>query len=152
MDIRNQRRLVTKRAQTLIKSGVAGPDAYKKAWAEIKEQDAPVKQVSTEYSKAWEKGDKEATRFFVYILKLDGGEFYIGHTRDLRPRLFEHKDGTTPSTKGRTIKLQYFEILPDRNAARIRESELKIIRDSNPRIIIQMIIDFKDLTNELNYD
>ena len=32
------------------------------------------------------------------------------------------------------------------------ELELKKIRNANPRSIIQMIIDFKDLTNELNYD
>ena len=28
-----------------------------------------------EYSEAWEKGDADADEFFVYILKLSGGEF-----------------------------------------------------------------------------
>ncbi|MFC2000893.1 GIY-YIG nuclease family protein [Chloroflexota bacterium] len=152
MNSQNQLSVVIKRANSLKKSGLTGTDAYKQAWNEIKRHDDSNKQVNTEYSKAWEKGDKEATRFFVYILKLDGGEYYIGHTRDLRPRLVEHRNGTTVSTKGKTFRLQYFEILPDRTAARIREYELKKLEDSNPRTIIQMLIDFKDLINELKYD
>jgi hypothetical protein len=52
-----------------------------------------------EYSRAWEKEDAKADRFFVYILKLDGGVFYPGQTRELRERLSEHRGGRTKSTQ-----------------------------------------------------
>ena len=48
-----------------------------------------------EHSKSWEKGDEGVEKFFVYILKSDKGEFYVGQTRDLRLRLGEHRDGKT---------------------------------------------------------
>ena len=78
-----------------------------------------------EHSDTWAKGDKGAERFFVYILKLDDGYFYVGQTRELRERLSEHRDQKTASTAGRNPKLQYFEILPTREAAELREAELK---------------------------
>jgi predicted GIY-YIG superfamily endonuclease len=88
----------------------------------------------------------------VYILKLDSGEFYVGHTGELRERIMEHLDGKAKTTKGRKFKLQYFEILAERRAAEMRESELKAIAISNPRQIRRMIIQFKDLIDELNYE
>jgi len=105
-----------------------------------------------EHSKAWENGDKEVNRFYTYILKLDGGKFYVGHTRELRERLSEHADGTTISTKGLNPQLQYFEILPSREDAEKRELELKKIVEANPRQIRRMIIGFQDLTRELSYE
>jgi predicted GIY-YIG superfamily endonuclease len=103
------------------------------------------------HSKAWDSKDKEATQFFVYILKLDNGHFYIGQSRELRERLSEHKDGKTFSTRGLNPKLQYFEILSSRELVEKREFELKQICSQNEREIRRMILDFKDLTNELDY-
>ena len=80
---------------------------------------------SPEYSKAWEKGDATADRFFVYLLKLDGGEFYAGQTRELRARLSEHRDGGAKSTVGRNPKLVWFGMLQTREAATAAEVELK---------------------------
>jgi predicted GIY-YIG superfamily endonuclease len=110
------------------------------------------KQPKIEHSKAWEKADKGRTHWFVYILKLDGGEFYVGQTGELRERLMEHKDGKEPATRGKKWKLQYFEILTSREAAEHREPELKTILKSNERQIRRMIIQFKDLVDELNYE
>jgi predicted GIY-YIG superfamily endonuclease len=110
------------------------------------------KHPNIEHSEAWQKGDKDVTRFFVYILKLDGGKFYVGQTRELRERLSEHRDDETGSTKGLNPRLQYFEVLSTREAAEFRESELKNIAQSNPRQIRRMIIGFKDLISELNYE
>lgn len=104
-----------------------------------------------EHSQSWEKLDQQSVRFFVYILNLDGGKFYVGQTRELRERLSEHMDGKVASTKGFSPRLQYFEILPTREAAEIRESELKKFDESNPRQIRRMILGFKDLVSELNY-
>ena len=111
----------------------------------------PVKKdhISIEHSKTWEKADKESTKFFVYILKLDNGKFYIGQSNDLRSRLREHRDGETLSTKGLHPKLQYFEILPNRDSVARREAELKADYDKNPRQIRRMLIEFGDLCKEL---
>ena len=107
---------------------------------------------SIEHSDAWNERDKTATHFFVYVLKLDGGKFYVGQTRELRERLSEHKDGKTQHTAGKNPTLQYFEILPTREAAEYREVELKRIADSNPREIRRRIIGLRDLISELRYE
>ena len=110
------------------------------------------RRYSIEHSKAWEKADKQKDRFFVYACKLDGGEFYIGQTGELRERMSEHRDEPKSPIYGRNPKLQYFEILPNRKAAESREVELKRIRDSNPRQLRRMILAFKDLIRELDVE
>jgi predicted GIY-YIG superfamily endonuclease len=105
-----------------------------------------------EHSKSWEKADEGAECFFVYILKLDNGEFYVGHTRELRERLAEHRDGNTASIPEGRFRLQYFETLPTREAAEQREVELKRLREKNLRQIRRMIIGFQDLLREVSSD
>ena len=80
---------------------------------------------------------------------MDDGDFYIGHTRELRERLSEHRDQRVQSTAGRNPRLQYFEVLPTREDAERREAELKRIRDSNPRQIRRMIISFLERVREI---
>ncbi|MBU0458995.1 GIY-YIG nuclease family protein [Patescibacteria group bacterium] len=36
--------------------------------------------------------------FFVYILKLENNQHYIGFTRDLKKRLVRHKNHSSPTT------------------------------------------------------
>lgn len=76
----------------------------------------------------------------------------MGQTRELRERLSEHKDQMTSSTARLNPKLQYFEIVPTREAAAAREVELKKLTDSNPRQIRRMIIGFRDLFRELEFE
>ena len=104
-----------------------------------------------EYSPQWEARDAKTDTFYVYLLKLDGGRFYAGQTRELRERLSEHRDGHTKSTAGRNLKLVWFGVLPSREAATSTEVELKKLVDSNPREIRRMVIGFKDLVQELDY-
>ena len=104
-----------------------------------------------EYSPSWEPGDATADRFFVYILKLDGGRFYAGQTRELRERLSEHRDGRTKSTAGGNPKLVWFEIVDSRDAAAAIEVELKKLIDSNPREVRRMVLSFRDLVQELDF-
>ncbi len=104
-----------------------------------------------EHSEAWEKGDAEADIFFVYLLKLAGGDFYAGQTRELRERLSEHRDGRVKSTAGKNPKLVWFGELPTRAAAAETEVELKKLVDRNPREIRRIVIGFKDLVSELDY-
>ena len=104
-----------------------------------------------EYSALWEHGDASATQFFVYILKLDGGDFYAGQTRDLRARLTEHRDGRVQSTAHRGSKLVWFGGVPSREEATRIEVMLKERIDKNPREIRKMVINFRDLMRELDY-
>lgn len=104
-----------------------------------------------EYSAAWAKGDAKASEFFVYILKLDGGQFYAGQTRELRERMSEHRDGKTQSTGGRNPKLVWFTTFPTREAATSMEVEMKKLVDANPREIRRMVIKFRDFVKELDY-
>ena len=106
-------------------------------------------QIKVEHSKAWEKGDQGVGKFFVYILKNNTGEFYAGHTRDLRVRLGEHRDGKTKSTSGKNLTLQYYEIVNNRKAAEQKEAELKRLIISNERKVRIMIQEFQDLHREV---
>ncbi|MFC2002120.1 GIY-YIG nuclease family protein [Chloroflexota bacterium] len=98
-----------------------------------------------EHSEAWKKKDSYAENFYAYILQLDNSKFYAGHTRDLRARLSEHKDGKTTSTAGQDIKLKYYERFDNRGSARQREIELKRLIDHDERQVRKIIIDFHDL-------
>ena len=104
-----------------------------------------------EYSSAWDAKDAETDQFFVYILKLDGGKFYAGQSRDLRARLSEHRDGQTQSTARRNPKLVWFGGVPSRDQATGIEAQLKQLIDRNPREIRKMVIAFRDLVGELDY-
>lgn len=101
-------------------------------------------------SKFWSKKDEGVNKFFVYILRLESGELYIGHTRELRERMLEHRDGITVSTAGKNPKLQYFEILTTRESAMLREHEIKKIIKSNRREIYRMINAFRELISEVD--
>ena len=106
-----------------------------------KKSDSPIR---IEHSKAWEKGDQGVEKFFVYILKDEKGEFYSGHTRDLRIRYGYHTDGKVKSTSGRKQKLIYYETLSNRKSAELREVEIKKLINYNEYKIRKMIQDFQD--------
>jgi predicted GIY-YIG superfamily endonuclease len=101
--------------------------------------------------KAWAKRDEGVKKFYVYILKLDNGDYYIGQTREPQERMMEHKDGQIPSTAGRKPKLQYFEILGSRASAMSREKELENIKTKNRREIVRIICEFQAVTKDLDY-
>ena len=123
-------------------------ECYKKPPAS---KSAKAGRYRPEHSPAWAKGDAAADRFFVYILKLDGGDFYPGQTRELRERLSEHRDGRVQSTRNKNPKLVWYSTLPSREAATAMEVELKKLVDSNPREIRRMLISFRDLVHELEF-
>ena len=62
---------------------------------------------------------------YVYILKLDGGEMYVGQTANLVIRMREHRDGLVQSTKGRNPKLVCFEPY-EGEKARVTERETEL--------------------------
>ena len=115
----------------------------------------PQRQNQSQYRKesspAWQARDATAERFFVYILKLNDGNFYAGQTRELRERLSEHHDGLVPSTSKKEPKLVWFAALPSREAAASTEVDLKKLIDANPREIRRMVIGFSDMVRELDF-
>ena len=107
----------------------------------------------TDSAWAWEAGDAEATTFFAYVLKLDGGQFYVGQTRDLRARLMEHRQGSGASVpRGKHPKLQWFSMMSTRRQAMAKEKQLKELLARNPRELRKLIIDFRDIHRELEFD
>lgn len=98
--------------------------------------------------------DKDADRFFVYILLLNNGEYYTGQTREIHERLHEHRNNMSQSTRGKEPKLQWFTTVQTRNEAADLESELQQF-NSNPagrREINRLVVDFKKLVGELDYE
>ena len=75
--------------------------------------------------------DKDADRFFVYILLLNNGEYYIGQTRELLERSHEHRNNMSQSTAGSEPKLQWFTTVATRREAADLEAELQQL-NSNP--------------------
>ncbi len=120
-------------------------------WEPPAEIPVPKRQYKVEYSDVWEDGYLRPDKFFVYILELDEGDFYIGHTADLTKQLSEHRDSEKSATAGRSSKLQYLQIVATQKAAELREVELKRLMLSNPEQIRLMIADFRLHMRELGY-
>ena len=98
--------------------------------------------------------DKDAVRFFVYILMQNDGKFYIGQTRELHERLREHRDNQNASTKGKSPKFQWFTTVQTRKEAADLEAELQQMKE-NPagrREIYRWIVDFEHLVKRMDFD
>ena len=100
--------------------------------------------------------DKDADRFFVYILLLNGpngGEYYIGQTREIDERMHEHLNGMSASTAGREPKLQWFTTVDTRPEATALEQELERLNrhPASRRQITRLVTDFKKLAIHLDY-
>ncbi len=98
----------------------------------------------------WEAADDDGDVFFIYILKLDGGKFYAGHTRELRERMGEHRDGKTRSTAGKNPRLVWFDCVYTRVEAAGGEAYMKELIDKNEREVRRMVREFQDLLGEVD--
>ncbi len=103
------------------------------------------------HSNPWESSDADAMGFFVYILKLTGGGFYAGQTRELRERLSEHRDGRVKTTAGKDPKLVWFTVVPTREEALDTESHIRRICSNNPREIRRWVVELKSLISEFDF-
>ncbi|MBT4516559.1 GIY-YIG nuclease family protein [bacterium] len=64
--------------------------------------------------------------YYVYILKLNSGKFYIGYTKSIKRRLAEHKNNKTYFVgREKSFDLIYFEAFSDIDLAKEREDKLK---------------------------
>ncbi|NNK82019.1 MAG: GIY-YIG nuclease family protein [Flavobacteriaceae bacterium] len=93
-------------------------------------------------------------KFYIYIItNKPKGVLYIGLTKDLKRRKYQHKNKIHPTTfsaRYNLDKLVYFETFKNEEAARLREKRMKkwnrdwkieLIEKNNPK--------WKDLYNNL---
>ena len=80
-------------------------------------------------------------QYYVYIMtNLSGVAMYIGVTRDLVRRVYEHKnhlDGNSFTAKYNIGKLVYYEYTTDVNVALEREKQLKRWRRSKKNELVE---------------
>ena len=98
--------------------------------------------------------DKDADRFFVYVLLMNNGEYYIGQTREIHERLHEHRNGMSKTTRGKEPKLQWFAAVHTRKEAADLEVWLQRL-NSNPasrREINRLVVAFERLAGELDHE
>lgn len=92
-------------------------------------------------------------QYYVYLLASSKhGTLYIGVTRDLVRRVYEHKSKTVPgfTTRYGVSKLVYFEVFDDPASAIAREKQLKKWRrDWKLEIIEEHNPEWVDLYHEL---
>ena len=77
---------------------------------------------------------------YLYILKMEGGKWYVGQTNSLDLRFKEHLDGGTPSTRGKHPKLVWFEKWVGEYQELIEgEEKLTRLALENPRAIRRIV-------------
>ena len=89
--------------------------------------------------------------YYVYILSSDRGTLYTGVTNDLPRRVWQHKQGEVEGFTNRYAvhRLVYYEETPSREAAIIREKQIKGKRRAKKLSLIrEMNPEFKDLSQD----
>ena len=90
----------------------------------------------------------QPTLWYVYILQLDDGDFYIGQTNDLETRFMEHSlDAGAEATKGKDCKLVWFSHTHSRESACAMEKRLQRTLDRSPLEIETIVGHFNRLLN-----
>ena len=121
--------------------------------AERRNQEQPTRPGNVRRDNREFAADKDADRFFVYILLLNNGEYYVGQTREIHERLHEHRNNQTLSTKGKEPKLQWFTTVQTRSEAADLEVDLqqRVSNATGRREINRLIVEFKQLSDQLDY-
>ena len=63
--------------------------------------------------------------YYVYVIKNETGEIYVGYSQDVYARLESHNRGENKSTRNHKWALAYFEAYRSEADARERERKLK---------------------------
>ena len=91
--------------------------------------------------------------YYVYLLaSKKNGTLYLGVTRNLVRRTYEHKEGVTPGFSSRysVNRLVWFEWYDDPTTAITREKKIKKWRRAwKIRLIEESNADWRDLYNEI---
>jgi len=79
------------------------------------------------FKEYWKKSDVGKNCFYVYILKLSNGEFYIGQTFNVEHRVLQHLKGkgAVITKKNRPVETVSVEKYSTRYEAWKREIELR---------------------------
>jgi putative endonuclease len=92
-------------------------------------------------------------QFFVYIMANNNNTvLYTGITNNIRRRVIEHKEGTTPgfTDKYRITNLVYYELFPTAESAILREKQIKGgSRKKKEDLISVFNPEWRDLSDEL---
>jgi len=95
------------------------------------------------------RGTKVKKQYYVYIMTNQGNStLYTGITNDLKRRIYEHKEKLVEgfTKKYNLIKLVYYEIYDDTEAAICREKQLKGgSRQNKLNLINRMNPDWREL-------
>ena len=103
-----------------------------------------AKLLEPERDPAWDAGDAGCGEFFAYLLVSAEGDWYPGHTRSLRIRLWLHEVGRCRSTQGGDYRLVWFQTFPTRAEAAARELELKRLVVTDPYAVLDLVFAFQD--------
>ena len=87
----------------------------------------------------WEKGDRNTTEYYVYVLLLSNHDLYVGQTRNLNNRLEQHQRGGTSSTEGKDPRLVWYNTVSTRQQAVALELQLKNMKRNN---VVDLINNF----------
>lgn len=91
--------------------------------------------------------------WYVYILEIEDGDFYIGQTNDLKVRLAEHAIGAgAERTSGKKPRLVWVNMATERAAAKRMEARLQRAKNRNPEEVRKVVADFKELIRMVKPD
>ena len=103
-----------------------------------------AKHLEPESDPAWDAGDEGCSEFFAYLLVSPTGDWYPGHTRSLRPRVWMHQAGQCRGTEGGDYRLVWFETFATREEAAVRELDLKRLVVTDPYAVVELVLAFHD--------
>ena len=72
------------------------------------------------------------------------GDWYPGHTRSLRNRVWMHQVGRCKTTQDGDYRLVWFDVFPTRAEAAARELELKRLAVTDPYAVLDLVFAFQD--------
>lgn len=86
--------------------------------------------------------------WYVYILRLEDGQLYVGQSNDLQARLVEHSiDAGAKATAGQGKRLVWFSHTHDREAAKQMEARLQRALERSPQSVEEIVANFDRLLN-----
>ena len=94
---------------------------------------------------SWEAGDEDAEQFFAYLMVSPAGDWYAGHTRSLRNRMWWHSKDQCRTTAGQDFQLVWFSTHDTRSEAAEREVELKRLIVTRPYAILDLVFEFQEV-------
>jgi predicted GIY-YIG superfamily endonuclease len=94
----------------------------------------------------------ESVRCYVYILEVDDGTFYVGHTKDIRDRLKEVRKPGKSAKSAQPPKLRYLEFFNSERSAKRRVIELREFAATNPGYINMLSREFFKSMEKAGFD